>query len=53
LKKNDEEDSDEDLDPQETPERPLEVLGLNEPELKKSNSDTQKADVVSLDSFRK
>lgn len=53
FEKNDEEDSDEDLDPRETPERPLEVLGLNEPELKKTNSDTQKADVVSLDSFRK
>ena len=53
FEKNDEEDADEDLDPQETPERPLEVLGLNEPELKKPNSDTQKADVVSLDSFRK
>ena len=53
FEKNEEEDADEDLDPQETPERPLEVLGLNEPELKKPNSDTQKADVVSLDSFRK
>ena len=53
FEKTNEEHVDEDLDPQETPERPLEVLGLNEPELKKPNSDTQKADVVSLDSFRK
>ena len=53
FEKTNEEHVDEDLDLQETPERPLEVLGLNEPELKKPNSDTQKADVVSLDSFRK
>ena len=53
FEKTNEEHVDEDLEPQKTPERPLEVLGLNEPELKKPNSDTQKADVVSLDSFRK